>query len=78
MSNIQVYLKDLNLSKNEEKVFVEMVGSRYNVGKQEVKLTTNRFPNRIENKRYITFLLENLVRESKRICKGIEDGSLSV
>lgn len=44
-----------------------MVGSRYNVGKKEIKLTCERFPNRIENKRYLVLLLENLVSECKRL-----------
>ena len=42
-----------------------MVGTRYNVGKKEIKLTCERFPNRIENKRYLVLLLENLVRVRK-------------
>ena len=44
-----------------------MVGSRYNVGKKEIKLTCERFPNRIENKRYLVLLLENLVSECKKL-----------
>ena len=44
-----------------------MVGPRYNVGKQELKLTASRFNNRIENKRYLLFILENLLLETKRI-----------
>ena len=44
-----------------------MVGTRYNVGKKEIKLTCERFPNRIENKRYLVLLLENLVSECKRL-----------
>ena len=44
-----------------------MVGTRYNVGKKEIKLTCERFPNRIENKRYLVLLLENLVRECKKL-----------
>ncbi len=44
-----------------------MVGSRYNVGKKEIKLTCERFPNRIENKRYLVLLLENLVGECKKL-----------
>ena len=44
-----------------------MVGPRYNQGKKQVKLTTDRFPNRIENKRYLIMLLENLLLETKNI-----------
>ncbi len=44
-----------------------MVGPRFNIGKREVKLVTRRFPNRIENKKYVTLLLEQLVAEAKRL-----------
>jgi hypothetical protein len=46
-----------------------MVGKRYNVGRREVKLTAERFPNRIENKRYLILLLESLILESKKLNK---------
>ena len=46
-----------------------MVGKRYNVGKRELKLTAERFPNRIENKRYLILLLESLISETKQLIK---------
>jgi hypothetical protein len=52
----------------EEEVFIEMVGPRYNTGKKEVRLTSDRFQNRVENKKYLTILLEKLIAESKRIA----------
>jgi len=58
----------LGLTKDEEAIFLEMVGKRYNQGRKEVKLTADRFPNRIENKRYLIVLLENLVTEAKVLC----------
>lgn len=65
-------MKHLNLTPNESAILIEMLGSRYNVGNQEIKLTASRFNNRLENKKYLTFLLENLLLESKRICKLAE------
>ena len=56
------------MTKDEEAIFLEMVGKRYNQGRKEVKLTADRFPNRIENKRYLVVLLENLVIEAKELC----------
>ena len=44
-----------------------MVGSRFNPGKREVRITCDRFPNRIENKKYAIIQLERLIVESKRI-----------
>jgi Mitochondrial ribosomal subunit protein len=60
-------VSDLGLSKDEEAIFKEMIGKRYNQGRKEVRLTCNMFPNRIENKRYLITLLENLVAEAKRL-----------
>jgi len=64
------------LSPNQTKIFIEMLGPRYNIGKQEAKLTASRFNNRVENKRYLLFLLENLLLETKRICALAEGGEL--
>ena len=52
----------------ERDIFIEMVGTRYNTGKKEVRLTTDRFSNRVENKRYLTLLLERLIAESKKLA----------
>ena len=58
----------MNLSEDERHIFIRMVGLRYNVGKREVRLTTDRFPNRIENKRYLTYLIECLVAETIKLA----------
>jgi hypothetical protein len=65
----QVFVRDLGLTADEEGIMLEMVGKRYNQGRKEVKLTSNRFPNRIENKRYLVVLIENLVEEARRLGK---------
>ena len=44
-----------------------MVGPRVNLGRKELKLTCEQFPNRVENKRYVTFLLERLLAEARRL-----------
>ena len=72
---LQVYVSDLNLSEDERHIFIRMVGLRYNTGKKEVKLTAERFPNRIENKRYLTYLLECLVAETKKLAIMQRDGT---
>lgn len=64
---MKVSIADLNLSPEETKIFIEMVGPRYNVGKREVRLISDRFPNRLENRKYVVLLLENLLLETKRI-----------
>jgi hypothetical protein len=72
----QVFVRDLGLTADEEAIFLEMVGKRYNQGRKEVKLTSNRFSNRIENKRYLVVLIENLVEEARRL--GKEQGNYTV
>lgn len=69
---LKVSLPDLNLTPNQRKVFIEMLGPRYCVGSQEIKLTAARFGNRVENKRYLIFLLENLLRECRKITAMAE------
>jgi len=66
---LHVSINDLGLGPEEKVIFIEMVGSRYNQGKREVRLTADRFPNRIENKRYLVVLLENLISETKKLYK---------
>jgi hypothetical protein len=73
---VKVNVKDLDLTPNQTKIFIEMLGPRYNVGNQEAKLTAARFNNRVENKRYLLFLLENLLLETKRICALAEAGEV--
>ncbi len=63
----QVAIDKLGLNKEEQEILIRMVGSRYNVGKREIKLTSDKFPNRIENKRYLSVMLEKLVLEAKTL-----------
>lgn len=69
----QVSINDCELNPRQKKILIEMVGPRYNTGKQEVKLVSDRFPNRIENKRHLILLLEKLIAETKRIDAVADD-----
>ena len=62
-------MKDLNLKTPVRKIFQEMIGPRFktNADGGVVTLTCDRFPNRIENKRYVIYILESLLAESRRI-----------
>lgn len=55
------------LDAQERQIFVRMVGRRLIVGNGEVKFTCDRFPNRLENKKYLMFQLEKLLAEAKRL-----------
>ena len=60
-------MKDLPLSDEEKQVVVRIVGPRYNPGKKEFRLVSERFPNRIENRKYLTLLLEQILAEAKAL-----------
>ena len=64
---LQVSIDDLGLQQRELEVFREMVGRRVNPGRRELKLVCEQFPNRVENKRYVIYLLEKLLAEAKRL-----------
>ena len=66
---------DLKLSSRETKILIELVGQRFNTGKRQIKLVTERFPNRIENKKYLMFQLETLVNETRELAK-VDESSL--
>jgi hypothetical protein len=64
-----VSLKDLPLSDEEKQVFIRMVGPRYKTGQQEFRFISDRFSNRIENKKFLTLQLEQLLVEAKNLNK---------
>jgi hypothetical protein len=64
-----VAIKDLNLSERQKSILIEMVGMRYKTGNQTIRLISDQFPNRIENKRYLIVLLENLLLEARRLSE---------
>lgn len=70
-----VRTSDLGLSKEELAVFIEMVGPRFNQGKGTVRFTSERFANRIENKKHLIFQLERLLLESRRISADLAKAS---
>jgi hypothetical protein len=68
--SLMVFTNDLNLTPEELKILLRMVGPRYNHNKKEIKITCKRFPNRIENKRFAVLTLEKLLVEARRIAAG--------
>ena len=63
-------MKDLNLTAEEIPVFRRMAGLKYDPSTQKLKLTTTRFPNRIENKEYLTYELETLLAATRELVKN--------
>ena len=61
----KVKLSDLPLTPNEQERFKVLVGQRYNPKTNYCYFMEKRFPHRIENKRYLLYLMELLVKEAK-------------
>lgn len=64
-----MFLKDIGLTPHQERIFIKLVGPRFNPGNRRVALTCDQFQNRIENKRYLIVILENLKIEAKRLSE---------
>ena len=75
LTSHQANVSDLGFeNKTQQAVFLQMVGPRFNQGKNEVRLTAEKFANRLENRKYLVYLLEQLVAEAKRISDQHCDG----
>lgn len=59
---------DLKLNPVELAVLTRLVGPRYNSGSRILTLTASKFTDRMENKKYLTYLAETLVAEAKRLA----------
>ncbi|CAN0097339.1 unnamed protein product [Scytosiphon promiscuus] len=57
----------LELSPAEESRLIQIVGPRYLERRQVLRLVSDRFPNRIDNKRYLVHLLENILVEARNL-----------
>ena len=69
----QVNVNDLGLTSAEESVLRRLVGKRYNPGRNEITLVADQFPSRMENKKYLVLLLENLCSEARRLAAEFKD-----
>ena len=52
----------------EKEVLLQIVGSRYNADKNELKLSSEKFGSRIENKRYLVGMIEKIVSNSRELA----------
>eukprot|EP00904_Undaria_pinnatifida_P011682 jgi/Undpi1/7644/HiC_scaffold_23.g10117.m1 len=57
----------LGLSPKEEERLIQLVGPRYKSKGQMLQLVSDRFPNRIDNKRFLVNLLENILVEARNV-----------
>jgi hypothetical protein len=70
---LQVSTNKLLLSGPEQDILKEIVGSRWNVERQELRLTSDQFGSRIENKRHLVSMLDRIVLSSQRLAKETQE-----
>jgi len=67
---LQVNMKHLPLESDLEKeIFHQIVGTRFDHDLNELKLTSNQFASRIENKRHLCWMLDRIVMGSKKLAE---------
>lgn len=72
---LQVSTDKLPLSNEKQReILKEIVGSRWNEERQELRLTSDQFGSRIENKRHLVSMLDRIVLSSQRLAKEIQEG----
>jgi hypothetical protein len=72
---LQVATNKLQLTDiKQQEILKEIVGSRWNEERQELRLTSDQFGSRIENKRHLVSMLDRIVLSSQRLAKEIHEG----
>ncbi|KAG2200374.1 mitochondrial ribosomal subunit protein-domain-containing protein [Mucor mucedo] len=62
---LNVKVSDLKLSATEKHKFLLLSGPRYNVNTEELVMSSERFPHRKQNKKYLLDVLNKLIVEAK-------------
>jgi hypothetical protein len=61
----------------EKEIFLEIVGSRFDPKKGDLKLSSEKFASRIENKRYLVDMIERIVSNARKLAKEFADEELT-
>ncbi|KAI6674224.1 hypothetical protein NL676_002130 [Syzygium grande] len=72
-----VTVKELGLSKHQFRRLRELVGKRYNPGKDELMITSERFEHREENRKDCLRTLLSLIEEAGKANKLVDDARAS-
>ncbi len=71
---LQVNIKLLPLENDTEReIFRQIVGRRFNEERNQLKLTSNQFASRIENKRHLCWMLDRIIIGAKRLAAENSD-----
>ncbi|KAK1410751.1 hypothetical protein QVD17_37290 [Tagetes erecta] len=76
-AKLAVTVKELGLSKNQFRRLRELVGKRYNPGKDELTITSERFEHREENRKDCLRTLFGLIEEAGKADKLVDDARTS-
>ncbi|KAJ9541161.1 hypothetical protein OSB04_027667 [Centaurea solstitialis] len=76
-AKLAVTVKELGLSKNQFRRLRELVGKRYNPGKDELMISSERFEHREENRKDCLRTLLGLIEEAAKADKLVEDARTS-
>lgn len=71
---LSVKVADLKLSNTERHKFLLLAGPRYHVDTDELILSSEKFPHRKQNKKYVRDTLDALLKESKVRTRSIQVG----
>ena len=72
----KVNMDDIPLNEMERDIVKQIVGNRVNEDRGELRLASDQFGSRIENKRHLTSMLDRIVLSAKRLAKELEQESL--
>jgi len=64
------------ISKLEWETFHQIVGTRFVSGRKELRLSSNQFTSRIENKRHLCEMLDRIILGAKRLANDTQDDNL--
>lgn len=70
---LKVNMEDIPLNDVEKDIVKQIVGDRVNEERGELRLASDQFGSRIENKRHLVSMLDRIVLSAKRLAKELED-----
>jgi hypothetical protein len=72
---LKVNIDEIPLNDVELDIVKQIVGNRVNEDRGELRLASDQFGSRIENKRHLTSMLDRIVLSAKRLAKELEQES---
>lgn len=70
---LKVQLDDIPIeSESEREILFQIVGNRVREDKNELRLSSDQFGSRIENKRHLESMLDRIVLSAKRLAREID------